>query len=65
MVLDSPRDLQVYDNGRKSGINDIVKWLISIIYKHVDNNELRIKIFHDIIERYPETREVLLRFIPN
>lgn len=29
MVLDSPHDLQVYENGRQSGINYIVKWLIS------------------------------------
>lgn len=63
MPIDSPHDLRVYSNGKRDGINEVVHYLISIVHKHVYDNESRTLIFKSIVEKYPETRDTLHSFL--
>jgi len=54
MPMDSPHDIRVYNNGKKEMIKNFSLELIHIIFKNVDDKNIRINIFNDFIKEFPE-----------
>lgn len=62
MPLDSIHDIIVFNNGKKEMANTFSKELIPILYKYIDNNEIKNNIIKDLINKIPDSCEFLKNF---
>jgi hypothetical protein len=63
MPLDHPFALKIFDNGRDSMTIEFAKSLVSIVYKTVNDIEIRNNIFTEFIQKYPLMKTELNNFI--
>ena len=57
MPLDSEHDIRVFNNGKKEMINIISKEIIPILYKHINDINIRNDIMKDLIKKIPDCKK--------
>jgi hypothetical protein len=63
MPLEDPFALKIFENGKEAMTIEFANSLISIIFKHVDNIEIRNNIFEDFVKKYPNMKPYIENFI--